>query len=266
LPKEQKLKEDTGQVCKIVLIGKPNVGKSSLMNLITRQERSIVAQEPGTTREAISEKITFYKGDIQITDTAGVRRKKAVKEKLENLMVKSTFRALEDANLVLLLVDASEGKLSDQELKLAFYAFENYKALIIIFNKQDLVTDYDKEQIKVNLDLYKHLIKKVEVMNISCKTEKNVGKVLAKVKKVWERHSQTFPNEDLAFLFKENLARKPLFHKTMSLVIRHVRQVSTAPITLLLIVNVPKWFGKSQLGFFENLLRRNFDLRGVPGS
>lgn len=261
---EAKVVEDEQDFCKVVLLGKPNVGKSSLLNALLQEERAIVSDIPGTTREPIREKIKFYKGDIQITDTAGVRRKRAVKEELETFMVKTSFKALQDAHIVLLLVDASEGRLFDQELKLAFYAFENHKALIILFNKYDLVDDEIKNKLKFNLEPYKHLIKKIETMNISCKSGKNIGKVLSKVDVVWGRYSQKFSNDDLTFLIKDSLERKPLFHKTNRLIVRAVKQIATAPITLLLIVNVPEWFGPSQLGFFDNILRKNFDLKGVP--
>ena len=263
IPETKKIdvKED---ICKIVLLGKPNVGKSSLLNTLLNQERAIVSDVPGTTREPIHEKIRFFKGDIQITDTAGVRRKRSVKEELETFMVKTSFKALKGANVVLLLVDASVGRFSDQELKLAFYAFENHKALIILFNKYDLISDELKEQWKFNLAPYKYFMKKVETINISCKDGKNIGKVLKKVDAVWKRYSQTFSNEDLTLIFKEALQKKPLFHNTIPLAVRAVKQLATAPITLLIIANVPVWFGPSQLGFFDNILRKNFKLKGVP--
>lgn len=251
---------------KVVLLGKPNVGKSSLMNLLVKQERSIVTDQPGTTREPIAEKISFYKEDMVLTDTAGIRRKRAVREDLETMMVKTSFKALKDAHIVLLLVDISEGRLSDQELKLAFYAFEQYKALIIIFNKEDLIDEDGgvEQMLEFNLEPYAHLMDKVERLTISCKTGKNVGRLLTKIRTVWRRHSQRFLDNELSALIKEALVRKPLFHKTNPLRILHVRQISTAPITVLLVVNEPKWFGPSQLAFFENQLRRAHDVRGVP--
>lgn len=249
---------------KVVLLGKPNVGKSSLMNLLLKEERSIVTDQPGTTREPIAEKITFYKEDILITDTAGIRRKRAVNEELESLMVKSSFKALKDADIVLLLVDASEGRLADQELKLAFYALEHHKALIMLFNKQDLVTEESTAEMKFNLEPYQHLMKRVERMDISCKSGKNVGKLVSKINRVCNRYAQQFSDDDLSLLFKEALFRKPLYKSTNPLRILRVRQISTAPITLLIIANEPKWFGDSQLTYFENQLRRAYDLRGVP--
>ena len=124
--------------CKIVILGKPNVGKSSLMNLLVQEERSIVSPVAGTTREAVAEKITFYHQDILLTDTPGVRRKRKVEETLETMMVKTAFRAVEHADVVLLLIDASSHAIADQELKLAFYVFEHYKSLLFFLIKMIL--------------------------------------------------------------------------------------------------------------------------------
>jgi GTP-binding protein len=134
---------------KVMLLGKPNVGKSSLMNLLLQKERSIVSDEPGTTREALAERVTFYQEDIQLADTPGVRRMRSVTEPLEGMMVQSTMRALKESDIVLLLIDGSQQSIADQELKLAFYAFDNqYKALMIIYNKSDLVEEAQKERLE----------------------------------------------------------------------------------------------------------------------
>lgn len=252
--------------CSVVLLGKPNVGKSSLMNAILKQERSIVAGQPGTTREAVSERITFYQEDILVTDTPGLRRQRGVREPLERLMVKSALNALENGNIILLLVDASEGRIADQELKLAYYAFEErYKALLILFNKVDLLEDpYVKQTLNMSIEEYAPLFKKVAHLFISCKTGANVGKLLPMVNELCQRYSQQFPDEDITHLFKDALIRRPLYRNEQPLHVYAARQIQTAPITILLLVNEPRWFEKSQLGFFENLLRQNYDLKGVP--
>lgn len=250
---------------KVALLGKPNVGKSSLLNALIQQDRAIVADQPGTTREAISERITFYQEDIIVTDTPGIRRQRSVKEPLEGLMVKSAFHAVKDADIVLLLVDASQGGLSDQELKLAFYVFtELNKSLIILYNKQDLLNEEIKEQRVSETSVYKYFLKKIEQMDISCKTGKNVGRIIPLVNKVWQRCNQEHSAHDLTLLFQEALHRKPLYHKSELLKVFRVRQVKKAPITLLMIVNQPSWFKEGQLGYFDNALRANFDLKSVP--
>lgn len=264
LPKRMVAREEERR-CKVVLLGKPNVGKSSLMNLLLKRDRSLVSDIPGTTREAFTESIAFYKEDILLTDTAGVRRKRRVDEPLEKMMVKSTLSAVEDADIVLLLIDASDGTLADQELKLAFYAFQKkYKAVVLLFNKQDLTTELSQADLKFDMERYTYFIKKINQLDISCKTGQNVGKIMPMITKIWKRYSQrSDPLETTAYL-KEWLLKKPLFRKTVPLKLYWVEQVATAPVTFLLKVNVPSWFGPSQLTFLENLLRRKYDFKGVP--
>jgi len=259
-------KQEEAPAYRVMLLGKPNVGKSSLLNELLHTERSIVSDQPGTTREAISEKITFYQEHLVVTDTPGIRRKRSIETGgLESLMVQSSFQALKEADVVLLMIDASEGKLADQELKLGFYAFQELnKALIILFNKSDLATEQSKESLEIALDFYKHLIRKVPTLNISCKDGKNIGKVLPLIKKVWDTHSQTLPDEEINRIIISNLQRKPLMHQQQQLHVHRARQLATAPITIGLGVNEPEWFGPSQLGFFENLLRNEYDLMGAP--
>jgi len=264
LPQKKKMVEQE-PTSKVVILGRPNVGKSSLLNLLLKQERAIVANVPGTTREPITEQIQFFKAPIELTDTAGVRKPRSVKEPLEKMMVESTLRAVQNADIILLMVDASEAHIADQELKLAFYAFERqYKAVIILFNKTDLLDDYTKAQLEHDMERYEHLLKKVVTMNISCKTGDNVGKILKTVAQVNERYNQHIDGMELFQFFKEALHRKPLYRNQQLLHVLRVEQVASAPMTLLLKVNEPKWFGPSQLGYFDNLLRKKYDLKGVP--
>lgn len=235
------------------------------MNALLQEERLIVSAIPGTTREAISESIMFYKEAIELTDTPGVRRKRSVTGDIEPLMVKSSFHALKEADIIVLLIDGSAHALVDQELKLAFYAFtEHYKALILLINKQDLMTELSKEDLARSFDCYKHLIKLIAVEYISCKTGKNVGRVLPLIQKIWERYSQKLDDESLSMLFFTALQKKPLYHKTQLLRIYTVKQLRTAPITILLRVNEPDWFGPAQLRFFENIMRSEYDMQGTP--
>jgi GTP-binding protein len=250
---------------KIMLLGKPNVGKSSLMNLLLDKDRAIVSPEAGTTREALAERVMFYQEDIQLSDTPGVRRMRSVTEPLEGMMVQSTMQALKNSDIVLLLIDASAESVVDQELKLAFYAFESqYKALIILFNKYDLVDEGTKVRFDHALSEYDFFLKKVITINISCKTGKNVGRILPAVKEVWDRYSRKFNQNELTQLFKEASVRRPLYHNKNLLMFHSAHQKNTAPITIVMHVNQPTWFGSSQLAYFEKVLRQEYDLRGVP--
>ena len=250
---------------KIVLLGKPNVGKSSVMNALLKEERSLVTNIPGTTREAVSEKIQFFKETIEITDTPGVRRKRGIDLELEGLMVKSALRAVRESEIVLLLLDASAGKIADQELKLAYYAFDDQKkSLIILFNKQDLSDAQIQADLKFSLEEHERLLKKVVTLNISAKTGKNIGNILPTVQEVWERYNKEIPQEELVVLFKQALIRTPLYKQGQALRLMSAKQLKTAPMTIVLYVDNPVWYGPTQLGFFENVLRSHTDLRGVP--
>ncbi len=257
--------EETKPKYKVAIIGKPNVGKSSLMNLLISQERSIISDIAGTTRESISELTYNSENLIQISDTAGVRRKSKVDETLESLMVKSTLSTIRTSDIVILMVDASALKLSNQELKLLSYALEQKKSVLLLLNKIDLLTEDDKEILKYNLSEYDFLLKKIPTINTSCKSKKNIHKIYNEVEKSWIRRVQKFSDIELNELVKEEFVKKPLYHTKIQLKLFKIRQIKDAKVpTFQIFVNHPEWFGNTQLGFIENILRRNFDLKGCP--
>ncbi|MFH0897996.1 MAG: ribosome biogenesis GTPase Der [bacterium] len=252
---------------KIVILGKPNVGKSSLMNLLTHQDRSIISAVPGTTREAITDHVYFCDELVQITDTAGVRRQSRVSDDLETLMVKSSLQSIRQADVVLLMIDASEGKISDQEVKLLAYTLEQKKPVIVLYNKTDLLesNDYAKTLLDQSIDEYDFILKKTTQISISCLSKKNICKILGQVQKVLDRCKQPFDSGQLNELIKQEMQRKPLYHKRQLLKVFHIKHIKTAPTpTFAITVNHPEWFGPTQLGFVENVLRKNYDLKGCP--
>ncbi|HBR71078.1 TPA: ribosome biogenesis GTPase Der [Candidatus Dependentiae bacterium] len=266
LPRKKIQKETTKErICRVTLLGKPNVGKSSLMNLLLNRERSIVTEIAGTTREAVSETLQYYSQTIQLTDTAGIRRKKKVEGELEELMVKSSMQAVRTSDIVLLLVDAQDGRLTDQELKLAFYAFEQGKAVIILINKSDLLSDaYTKEQWKYHREEYEFFYKKIETMNISCENGDNVGKILPLIATVWERYLHEFSSDELTSILKQALIRRPLYKQEHQLKIYDAQQVKSGPPTIKLRVSLPQFFGERELAYFEGVLRKNYELKSIP--
>lgn len=252
-------------VCRVAIVGKPNVGKSSLLNALLKEDRAIVSDIAGTTREPLTERIQFCKESFEITDTPGVRKKSSVQEKLEEMMVKTTMHALKEANVILYVVDGSQGVVSDQELKLLFYAFQDqYKAIIILFNKQDIISADQRESLERSEDEYAFFFKRLMTLSISCKTGKNIGKIIPLVQEVWRRYSQKLSDHELTVLCKDALMKKPLFNQQQELKLYRVEQVKTAPITLVFQVNQAHLFGTTQLAFFERIIRSEYDLRGVP--
>lgn len=259
----EKIIHDTPEF-RIALLGRPNAGKSSLMNQLLKQDFSIVSPVAGTTREALRKRIAFNKNVIELIDTAGVRKKSSVGTELEEMMVTNALQAAKRAHIVLLVMDLLEPELTAQELKLASYAFENGSAVIILFNKQDLLTDDAQQQHAMSLDLYKHMLKKFETLTISCKTGKNIGKVLPLVQEVWERYQIKFTDRYLSDLFISAIAKTPLFKNGNQIYLHKARQVGHAPLRIELVLRNVVIFEDSHRAFFENILRKAQDLRGVP--
>lgn len=250
--------------CSVVLLGKPNVGKSSLLNLLLRQERSVVSPEAGTTREAIREQLTFYDQAIELVDTAGVRRKRKVDDPLESLMVKSSLAAMRMADIVLLMVDASEERLLDQELKLLFYALEHKKCVVLLFNKVDLLDDIARERLNFNLLEYQFILKKIQRINISCTEVKNIGKIMQAVQAVWKRCQQSIDPSDLDENIKSALIKKPMYSRNELLKVRKIRPLKAAVPTFAVHVDDPAAVNESHVGYLENILRKKYDFTGCP--
>lgn len=249
---------------RMVLLGKPNVGKSSLLNLLLREERSIVSDVPGTTREAIHDRLMFHQQAIDIVDTAGVRRQKKVDDSLEELMVKSSLQAVRDADIVLIMVDASEKRLLDQELKLLFYAYEQKKGVVLIFNKCDLLDDIGRDELEYNISEYEFILKKIPVIYISCVSKKNLGRVMQVVDEVWKRMKQVFDPADVEEYMRESLFHRPMYAKNELIRVWRVRPVPARVPTFTVHVADVSVVGESHLGHLENLLRKHYDLKGCP--
>jgi GTP-binding protein len=265
IPKKINLEEETQTpTYKIVILGKPNVGKSSLMNLLAKKERSIVHEQAGTTREAISENVYFAQDIVQITDTAGIRRKSRVTDTLEGLMVKSSLSAVRTSDIILLMCDASEQQLSDQELKLLFYAHEQNKSVILVFNKTDLLSGSERESFEDNLTQFDFILKKIPIAWISCKNNKNIGKIYSKIEDAIKRLSQEFDDAELNEMVKSCFLEKPIYRNEKQLKILKIQSVKSSTPTFILRVNHRRLFGPDQLGFIENILRKHYDLKGCP--
>jgi len=256
---------DAERPLQVVFLGRPNVGKSSLLNALLNRDRAVVSDIAGTTREPLRELITFYQEHIVLIDTPGIRRKSMVDEPLEKMMVHTSLQALKDADIVVLLIDVTEADIVDQELKLAFYAFtEKYKGLILVFNKVDLLTPQQEEDLARVKDKYDFLLNKVPMLNISAKTGKNVGKVLPLVHEVWLRYTRQIASEELQSLFIQEMQRRPMFKMEQELRIHTVQQIYTRPITIVVTTNHPEWFGETQKNFFDKVMREKYDLLGAP--
>jgi GTP-binding protein len=249
---------------KIAIIGKPNVGKSSLMNEIVRQERSIVSDIAGTTREAISHNMFYYSDLLQITDTAGVRKKARVSEDLETLMVKSSLSAIKESDTVVLMIDASQGQISDQEMKLLFYAYEQGKKILVVFNKIDLVKEYEELILKQDLDKNGFIFDKLPQIKMSCVTKKNVGRFFTELQKIWANAIQVIDPLELSNLISTELGMRHIYRAKTELKVSIIKQLKSEIPTFALHVNYPEHFGPTELGCIENILRKRYNFKGCP--
>lgn len=249
---------------RVAFLGRPNAGKSSLMNLLVQEDFSIVSDIPGTTREAIRKKIAFNKQVVELIDTAGVRKQAGIDTKLESMMVTNALQIAKRAHIVLLLIDVFEPHVTAQELKLTSYAFDNGCAVIVLFNKVDLFDEEKKQYFEYSLEKYDHFLKKLETLQISCKTDKNIGKILPLVQKVWDRFSVRFSERHLTDIFMEAVRKTPLFKITKRLNFYNARQVGSAPLRIELLVGNKELWEEQHLAFFENVLRKEENLKSVP--
>jgi GTP-binding protein len=250
---------------RVTIIGKPNVGKSSLLNKLLGYDRALVSPQAGTTREAVTSPVQFYQQTILVSDTPGIRQKHGVTDDLEKCMVHTAFEQLKDADIVVLVIDGTAGILCDQELKLAFYAWkEQHKGLIIIRNKADNITAENDRALEQQKESYKHLCDNVPWLTISCLSGKNVGKVVPLIDKVWQRHSTLLPHMAVKELIQQQFQKTPIFRLRQKLMVEKIEQIGVAPMTFLVKTNKPTLFDDAARGFLERLLRTHFDLLGVP--
>lgn len=249
---------------KVAIIGKPNVGKSSMLNLLVREERSLVSDIPGTTREAVRSTINIHQTAIEFADTAGIRKQQAVEDPLELLMVKTSFKVLKHANLIVLMCDASEKRITDQELKLLFYAHKEHKSLILVVNKSDLITDEDKKAFLYHLSQYEHLTKKIPVIWTSCVTHKNISKIRETIHQIKIRSEQKLDVVSINTVIRRKLSEHPLTYNGTEFRILNVRPIKGDVPTLVVHTDHPEWVRPSHLAYFENVVRSQYDLLGCP--
>ncbi len=270
-PKEEGIQEISP--ISVAIVGKPNVGKSSILNAILGQERVIVDNVPGTTRDAID--TLFEKGNTQFVfiDTAGIRKKSKVTESLEYYSVLKAIKSIERASVVLLIIDAVE-KVSVQDKKIVAYMEKTGCAGIIIVNKWDLVLAKRQASVKPALlmDQYKAYIQDkipylshFPIMFTSAITKEGIGRLLSLIEKVSKEHKKWVSTSALNAAIKLVYSqRKPPSSKGKNLKIYYATQVKTSPPTFLLFVNHPSAISTSYMKYLQNRIRSELRLSATP--
>lgn len=250
---------------RIAIVGKPNVGKSSIINKIVGESRVIVSDIAGTTRDAIDTDITYNGNEYVFIDTAGLRRKNKIKEELERYSIIRTVTAVERADVVLVVIDATEG-VTEQDAKIAGIAHERGKGIIVVVNKWDAIEKNDKT-------IYEHTnrIKDIlsfmpyaEILFISAKTGQRVGKIFDTIDMVIENQNLRIQTGVLNEILSEAVAmQQPPSDKGKRLKIFYMTQVSVKPPTFVIFVNNKELMHFSYTRYLENKIRDTFGFRGT---
>lgn len=258
--------EAENEIPRIAVVGKPNVGKSSLINRLLGEDRVIVSDIAGTTRDAVDTKVTWNGKDYVFIDTAGLRRKGKVKEEIERFSVIRTVTAVERANIVVIMIDATEG-VTEQDAKIAGIAHENGKGVIVAVNKWDAIEKNDKT-------IYKHTNKirdtlaympYAELIFISAKTGLRIQKLFDTIDMVIENQTLRVQTGVLNEILAEAVAmQQPPSDKGKRLKIFYMTQVAVRPPTFVIFVNDKELMHFSYTRYLENKIRDAFGFRGTP--
>lgn len=258
--------EEEDDRTRVAIVGKPNVGKSSLINRLLGEERLIVSDIAGTTRDAVDTEIVHNGKEYVFIDTAGLRRKNKIKEELEKYMIVRAVGAVERADIVVLVIDAVEG-VSEQDAKIAGIAHDRGKAVIIAVNKWDAVEKDDKTIYRVT-DKVRNVLSYMpyaEIIFISVLTGQRLNKLFDLIDMVSENHAMRVATGILNEIMAEAVAlQQPPSDKGKRLKLYYITQVSVKPPTFVIFVNKKELMHFSYTRYIENQIRETFGFRGTP--
>ncbi len=251
---------------RIAIIGKPNVGKSSIINKLLGEDRVIVSDIAGTTRDAVDTSIIRNDTEYVFIDTAGLRKKNKIKEEIERYSIIRTVSAVERCNVAVLVIDATEG-ITDQDAKIAGIAHERGKGMIIVVNKWDSVEKDDKTIYKFTKEVRERLsyMPYAELLFVSAKTGQRLNKLFETIDAVIENHSLRIATGVLNEIMAEAVAlNQPPSDKGKRLRLYYITQVSVKPPTFVIFVNDKELMHFSYTRYIENKIREAFGFRGTP--
>jgi GTPase len=252
---------------KIAVLGRPNVGKSSFVNLLLGEERNIVTDVAGTTRDAIHSRYNAFGNEFIIIDTAGLRKKSKVHEDIEFYSVLRSIKAMEESDVCIVMVDATRG-LESQDVNIIGLADKNRKGIVILVNKWDLIENKETNTMKQLEDEIREKLAPMTYMPIiftSVLTKQRVHKAIEKAVEVYQNKNQKISTSKLNdVMLKEIEAYPPPAIKGKFVKIKYITQLPTHNPTFAFFCNLPQYIRESYTRFLENKIRKNFGFEGVP--
>lgn len=251
---------------KIAILGRPNVGKSSLLNALLGEERSIVTDEAGTTRDAIHSYYKMYGKNFILIDTAGIRKKSKVRDDIEFYSVLRSLRALEESDVVIVVIDA-ERKLESQDVNIISLAQRQGKGIVIMVNKWDLVEKDSKTADKFKVEINEKLapIDYIPIMFGSALNKQRIFQVIEKAVAVFENKTKRIPTSQLNDLLLKDIEHyPPPAIKGKFVNIKYITQVPARFPSIAFFCNLPQYIQPSYERYLENRIREHFDFEGVP--
>lgn len=264
---ENSTEEEEFDCPRIAIVGRPNAGKSSLVNAFIGEERNIVTDRAGTTRDSIYTHYDKFGKNFYLVDTAGIRKRGKVNEDLEYYSVIRSIRAIENSDVCILMLDATRG-IESQDLNIFSIIQKNSKGLVVCVNKWDLVEDKSQVVIKTFENAIRERLAPFTdfpIIFISALTKQRIFKVLETVQEVYERRSNRVPTSKLNEVMLPIIeATPPPATKGKYIKIKYVMQLPTAVPSFVFFANLPQWVKDPYKRFLENKIRENWDFSGTP--
>jgi GTPase len=251
---------------KIAIVGRPNAGKSSLLNVLLGNERSIVTDEAGTTRDAIHSRYKMFGNDFILIDTAGIRKKSKVTEDVEFYSVLRSLRALEESDVCVVVIDAERG-LESQDINIIVLAQKQSKGIVLMVNKWDLIEKDTKTADTFKKDMMEKLkpIDYLPIIFASALSKQRIFQVMEKAVIVFANKTKRIPTSELNdAMLPEIVHNPPPGMKGKHIQIKYITQVTAKSPAFAFFCNLPQYIQESYQRFLENRLREKFDFEGVP--
>ncbi|MEY3075096.1 MAG: ribosome biogenesis GTPase Der [Flavobacteriia bacterium] len=264
--KEDESVREEDSLPRIAIVGRPNVGKSSMVNALTGQERNIVTDISGTTRDSIHTRYKAFGFDFLLIDTAGIRKKAKVTEDIEYYSVLRSVRTIENADVCLFMIDASEG-IQKQDLSIFYMCEKNSKGVVVLVNKWDLVEKDQNTMVKFEANLREQLapFNDVPIIFTSAIEKQRIHRALEAAMQVYENRTRKIPTHELNEVMLEVIAQTPPpAMKGKYIRIKFVQQLPTHAPSFAFFCNLPQYLTDAYKRFLENRLRERFNFEGVP--